>query len=325
MGTEAPLRSAIHAMVLYAFFWSSPPLAYGQTMSLNGMVVSPHPMSAQAGLLILQQGGNAFDAAVATAATAAVVDRIANGSPGGCGRLRDDLPRRKRSRFARSTTWERHLERLGRSSSSTELDSGDTGHPSRDSFRGPVVPGNLAALAALLETYGTMSWPEVLAPAIEYAEKGVAVTPRMHDAYAGVPTGRYPYGASIWYEKDGRPVPVGGILKQTDLAATLRRIARDGPGVLYGGELAEQIVAYFEEKGGIFTHRGLRRVSGAVARSHRDELPGVRSLWPPAGKRRDDGAPDAQHSRALRRRRPRTQHAGFTPPDVGGPEARVHR
>ena len=46
MGTEAPLRSAIHAMVLYAFFWSSPPLAYGQTMSLNGMVVSPHPMSA---------------------------------------------------------------------------------------------------------------------------------------------------------------------------------------------------------------------------------------------------------------------------------------
>ncbi len=252
MGTEAPLRSAIHAMVLYAFFWSSPPLAYGQTMSLNGMVVSPHPMSAQAGLLILQQGGNAFDAAVATAATAAVVDRIANGSLGGVGGYA--------MIYHAETKRVRALDYVGAAPRAARLELfldgarlWDTGHPSRDSFRGPVVPGNLAALAALLETYGTMSWSEVLAPAIEYAEKGVAVTPRMHDAYAGVPTGRYPYGASIWYEKDGRPVPVGGILKQTDLAATLRRIARDGPGVLYGGELAEQIVAYFEEKGGIFT------------------------------------------------------------------------
>ena len=139
MGTEAPLRSAIHAMVLYAFFWSSPPLAYGQTMSLNGMVVSPHPMSAQAGLLILQQGGNAFDAAVATAATAAVVDRIANGSLGGVGGYA--------MIYHAETKRVRALDYVGAAPRAARLELfldgarlWDTGHPSRDSFRGPVVP-----------------------------------------------------------------------------------------------------------------------------------------------------------------------------------------
>ena len=216
------------------------------------MVVSPHPISAQAGLHILQQGGNAFDAAVATAATAAVVDRLANGSLGGVGGYA--------MIYHAETGQVRALDYVGAAPIAARPELfvdgvrlWDKGHPTRDSFRGPIVPGNLAALAALLETYGTMSWSEVLAPAIEYAEEGVAIIPRIHRAYAGVPTKRYPYGASIWYEKDGQPVPVGGVLKQPDLATTLRLIASKGPGIFYGGELAEQIVSYFQDNGGIFS------------------------------------------------------------------------
>ena len=53
----------------------------------------------------------------------------------------------------------------------------DRAHPARDSFIAPLVPGNLAGWAAIHDRYGTMSWPQLFAPAIEYAEKGFAVTP----------------------------------------------------------------------------------------------------------------------------------------------------
>ena len=252
MNRRIPFHTVTVALALSAFLVFPASFVFGQTKSLNGMVVSPHPISAQAGLHILQQGGNAFDAAVATAATAAVVDRLANGSLGGVGGYA--------MIYHAETGQVRALDYVGAAPIAARPELfvdgvrlWDKGHPTRDSFRGPIVPGNLAALAALLETYGTMSWSEVLAPAIEYAEEGVAIIPRIHRAYAGVPTKRYPYGASIWYEKDGQPVPVGGVLKQPDLATTLRLIASKGPGIFYGGELAEQIVSYFQDNGGIFS------------------------------------------------------------------------
>jgi gamma-glutamyltranspeptidase/glutathione hydrolase len=224
---------------------------HAQNMSLNGMVVSPHPMAAQAGLRILQQGGNAFDAAVATAAVAGVVDRLANGSFGGVGGYA--------LIYDRKTQRVRALDYIGTAPAAATIERftegsrlWDTAQPVRDSFMAPIVPGNLAGLAALLEGYGTMSWTQVLAPAIEYAEQGVVVIPRLNRAYAESAVARYPYGASIFF-KEGKAWPVGEVLKQPDLAKTLRSIANGGPKVLYGGELAEKFAAYFQENGGILT------------------------------------------------------------------------
>jgi gamma-glutamyltranspeptidase/glutathione hydrolase len=132
----------------------------------------------------------------------------------------------------------------------------DRAHPARDSFVAPLVPGNLAGWAAILDTYGTMKWPQILAPAIEYAEQGFPVTAAVNtpfrDGGFGAAVARYPYGAGIFF-KNGAPWPVADVLRQPDLAKTLRAIAEGGPATFYGGALAEQFAAYFQENDGILT------------------------------------------------------------------------
>jgi gamma-glutamyltranspeptidase/glutathione hydrolase len=224
------------------------------SMALNGMVVTSHPLAAQAGLRILQQGGNAFDAAVAAAGAMAVVEPLMSGL-GGVGGYALIYDARKQDI--------RSLDFIGAAPAAArpELFTAgaqmwDRAHPARDTFISPLVPGNLAGWAALLEGYGTMKWPQVLAAAIEYAEQGFAVTPAVHNPFRdggfGAAVARYPYGASIFFKK-GAPWPVGDVLKQPDLAATLKSIAQGGPGVFYGGPLAERFAAYFRDNGGILT------------------------------------------------------------------------
>ena len=226
----------------------------GQMMAVNGMVVSSAPMATEAGLRILQQGGNAFDAAVAMAATLAVVEPLMSGlgGVGGYALVYDSRKQQVRS-----------LDFIGAAPAGAKPEMftagarlWDRAHPARDSFAAPVVPGNLAGWAALHDQYGTMSWPQLLAPAIEYAEKGFVVTPAVAEGFAdpdfGGAVGRYPYGASIFF-KDGKPWPVADVLKQADLAGTLRSVAAGGPAVFYGGSLAKQFADFFQANGGLLT------------------------------------------------------------------------
>ena len=228
--------------------------ALGTTMSVNGMVVTSHPMAAQAGLRILQQGGNAFDAAVASAAVLAVVEPLMSGlgGVGGYALIYDSKEKRVRS-----------LDFIGKAPAAANPEAftqgsrlWDRAHPARDSFLAPLVPGNLAGWAALLEQYGTMTWSQVLAPAIEYAEEGFAVTPAVSNPFGdpgfGGAVGRYPYGAGIYF-RNGKPWPVADVVKQPDLAKTFRSIAKEGPGVFYGGALAERFAQFFASNGGILT------------------------------------------------------------------------
>ena len=226
----------------------------GQVMALNGMVVTSAPMAAQAGLRILQQGGNAFDAAVATAATMAVVEPLMSGlgGVGGYALIYDAKKHDVRS-----------LDFIGAAPGAAKPEMFSVGarlwdraNPARDSFIAPLVPGNLAGWAAIHDQYGTMSWPELLAPAIEYAEKGFAVTPAVNEPFQpgqfGSTVSQYPYGASIFF-KDGTPWPVADVLKQPDVAKTLREIASGGPAAFYGGTLAKRFADYFQQNGGILT------------------------------------------------------------------------
>lgn len=231
----------------------------GQVMAVNGMVVTPAPMAAQAGLRILQQGGNAFDAAVATAATMAVVDPLMSGlgGVGGYALIYDAKKQQIRS-----------LDFVGAAPAAAKPEMftagarlWDRAHPARDSFIAPLVPGSLAGWAALRDQYGTMTWAQLLAPAIEYAEQGFAVTPAVSGPFGngefGAAVGRYPYGAGIFFKGDGikenAPWPVGDVLKQPDLAKTLKSIASGGPAGFYGGALANKFAAFFHDNGGLLT------------------------------------------------------------------------
>jgi len=224
----------------------------GSVMATNGMVVTTHPLAAQAGLEILKSGGNAFDAAVATAATLAVVEPLMSGlgGVGGYALVYD------------ASTKEVHsLDFIGEAPGAATLEAftagerlWDRAHPARDSFKAPVVPGNLAGWSALLDRFGTKTWPDVLSSAIGYAEDGYVVTPAVARGFAdggfGGTVGRYPYGASIFF-KDGKAPAAGQLLVQRDLAQTLRTIAAEGPQAYYGGELAQKIVSFFDENGGL--------------------------------------------------------------------------
>jgi len=228
--------------------------ARGQVMAVNGMVVSSAPMATEAGLRILQKGGNAYDAAVAVAATLAVVEPLMSGlgGVGGYALVYDSRNQRIRS-----------LDFIGAAPADTRPEMftagarlWDRAHPARDSFVSPVVPGNLAGWAALHDQYGTKSWAELLAPAIDYAEKGFVVTPAVREGFEagdfGGAVGRYPYGAGIFF-KDGKPWPVADVLKQPNLANTLRSIAASGPSVFYGGALAKRFAEFFHANGGVLT------------------------------------------------------------------------
>jgi gamma-glutamyltranspeptidase/glutathione hydrolase len=226
----------------------------GQVMAINGMVVTSHPMATEAGLRVLQQGGNAFDAAVAVAATLAVVEPLMSGlgGVGGYALIYDSKKQQIRA-----------LDFIGSAPAAAKKEMftagarlWDRAHPARDSFAAPVVPGNLAGWAALHDEYGTKSWPDLLAPAIEYAEKGFVITPAVREGFEdggfGGAVGRYPYGAGIFF-KEGKPWPVADLLTQSNLAGTLRAIGAGGPGAFYGGTLAKKFADFFQSNNGLLT------------------------------------------------------------------------
>lgn len=226
----------------------------GQVMAVNGMVVTAAPMAAQAGLRMLEQGGNAFDAAVATAATLAVVEPLMSGlgGVGGYALIYDSKKQQIRA-----------LDFVGTAPTAAKpamFTAGarlwDRAHPARDSFIAPLVPGSLAGWAALRDQYGTMTWAQLLAPALEYAEKGFAVAPGVHEGFGnaefGAAVGRYPYGAGIFF-KEGAPWPVADVLKQPDLAKTFKAIVAEGPAVFYSGALAKHFASFFHDNAGLLT------------------------------------------------------------------------
>jgi gamma-glutamyltranspeptidase/glutathione hydrolase len=226
----------------------------GQVMAVNGMVVTSAPMASQAGLRILQQGGNAFDAAVATAATMAVVEPLMSGL-GGVGGYALIYDAKKREIRA--------LDFIGAAPASARAEMFSAGarlwdraNPARDGFIAPLVPGNLAGWAALHSQYGSLPWPQLLASAIEYADKGFAVTPSVNSPFGngefGAAVSRYPYGAGIFF-RNGKPWPVADVLRQPDLAKTLQQVAASGAAAFYSGALAKSFSSFFEKNGGLLT------------------------------------------------------------------------
>mgnify|MGYP006139357815 CR=1 FL=1 len=209
----------------------------------RGMVASGHPLASLAGLRILMQGGNAIDAAVAIAAALNVAEPYMSGI-GGVGYMHIYSARDKEHKV---------LDYVGLTPAATDIALYDD--DKRD--RGPLshlVPGACGGWLEALARYGSMDAAAVFAPAIEYAEQGVALTVKNHEFFAGNAADLHRFGTGVeTYLIDGKAPAPGQILVQKDLAETFRRVAADGADAFYRGELAERIVRSVQESGGLLT------------------------------------------------------------------------
>jgi gamma-glutamyltranspeptidase / glutathione hydrolase len=221
----------------------------------KAMVVSDEALASEAGIETLKKGGNAVDAAVAVAFALAVVEPEA-GNIGGGGfmlvRLADghagfvDYREEAPQKAAR--------EMYLRPDGSVDPDASTVG------CRAIAVPGTVAGLDLALRTYGSMTLAAVMAPAIRLAEQGFPVSRRLaallHESTRALQ--RFSASRRIFL-KDGAFYQAGEILRQPELAATLRRIARNGPAEFYRGATAHGLVDEMARLGGLITLDDLAR------------------------------------------------------------------
>ena len=215
----------------------------------HGMVASDEELGSRAGVEILQKGGNAIDAAVATAFALAVVEPAA-GNLGGGGfmlvRLAD----------GRTTFLDYREVAPGRATRDMYIGPDGKLDPEASTvgYKSVAVPGTVAGLELALKTYGTMKLADVMAPAIRLAEDGFPVGPKLASELAEerADLQRFSISRRIFL-KDGAMYNAGETLKQPELAATLRRIAKNGAAEFYRGETARMLTNDMARLGGLIT------------------------------------------------------------------------
>ena len=221
-------------------------------MGRNGMVCAGHPLAAQAGISVLQKGGNAFDAAIATAAALGVVEPLMSGL-GGDGFIMAYRAEDDSLRVCNGT---------GAAPYAATLDRYRSGIPMKG-ILSVSVPGLLNAWLDTHETYGSLPLEEALGPAIALAGDGFPVTHYLSGAIAEDSLlCEFPTSRAIFTRSDtGEPLRPGDILRQTDLARTLSTIAREGRDAFYRGSIGEAIVRFSEDQGGLLTMADLNDCS----------------------------------------------------------------
>lgn len=206
----------------------------------GGVVAVSHPLAADAGARMLEEGGNAVDAAVAIQFALNVVEPQSSGIGGG-GFMMIRLARTGETFVVDS--------REQAPAAATPDMFGTLGFTDASTSGISVgVPGTLAGLSMALRRWGTMPLSEVLEPAIELAQHGFRINPVLaaeivdSSARGVVMTTLQPETAAV-FQPGGVPLRAGDVLVQPDLARTFRLIAAQGPGVFYEGEIARAIVA----------------------------------------------------------------------------------
>lgn len=241
-----------------------------EATSRDGMVASMQPLSAEAGAEMLRRGGNAIDAAVATAFAVGVVEPFMSGVGGIAFMVYRDAATGEMICFDGSTVLPRAIrpemfELLtdGKASGmygwpSTKNDANNTG------WLAPGVPGTPHLLGEAHRRFGRLPWKEVLQPAIKLASEGFEV-----NHYVAMSIGaayenlhRFPESKRTFFRPSGAPpAPAvgerGDRLVQSDLARTLTLIAEQGPDVVYHGEIARMIAEDMRRNGGLITEEDL--------------------------------------------------------------------
>lgn len=225
-----------------------PPQNRPDVRGTQGAVVSDHPLASQAGIAVLQGGGNAIDAAIATAAVLAVVRPHMNGVGGDAFALvrpaGGGVFALNGSGGAGSRGTPEYFASLG------EDDVPGSGPLSVS------VPGAVAAWVDAHERWGSMPMERLLAPAIGYARNGFPVSERL--AYDFRTQGRGLRGAAReLYLPGGSPPAPGSLLRNPQLAETLESIAARGSAGFYEGSVAERLVDFLDAEGGLLTREDL--------------------------------------------------------------------
>ena len=206
-------------------------------------VAAANPLAAEAGHRILRAGGSAVDAAIAVQMVLSLVEPQSSGIGGGAFLLHFDG---------------RHVQAFdGRETApagaTPTLFLGADGKPlpfmdAVASGRSVGVPGAVAMLALAHRQHGKLPWARLFDPAIELAENGFAVSPRLNGLLAAETALKAdPVAAAYFYRADGTPHPVGHLLKNPELAAVLRDIAAQGPRALHDGPVARAVVAKVQQ------------------------------------------------------------------------------
>ena len=203
------------------------------------MVVAAHPLAAEAGLAMLRQGGSAIDAGIAAQIVLNLVEPQSSGIGGGAFMLYWDAGAKTLTSYDGRET--------APTAATPELFLDDEGKPlSREaaiaSGLSVGIPGVLAALKLMHDTYGKLPWAELFQPAIAFARDGFPVSPRLAKMLADIgPETFAPDARAYFFDAQGRPWPVGYKLKNPAFADTLAIIARDGTKPFYEGAIAADI------------------------------------------------------------------------------------
>lgn len=229
--------------------WNHQGLAHRPAVTgMNGVVASAHPLASLAGLRIMLQGGNAIDAAVATAAALNVVEPFMSGA-GGVGYM-NITPAGASEPVI--------LDYIGRAPAAATPDMFTQPGGKDDGIQSPLVPGALGGWLMALERYGTLDRATVFAPAIELAERGFAMTIK-GNWFFGTSRDRLRNWAtsSEAYLHNGETPRPGAIVKQPNLARTFRTIVEEGADAFYKGSIAREIARFSQENGGLLTEEDL--------------------------------------------------------------------
>src|SRR5438874_1107142 len=246
-------------------------------MGRRGAVASANPLSSLAGLRMLLQGGNAIDAAVATAAALNIVEPYMSGA-GGVGYMVIKSAREERPVV---------LDYIGRAPAAAEpgrFDQDPHGHdgPKDSGILSPLVPGALGGWLTALERFGTMDRATVFAPAIEYAEGGVPITisnSRLW-GFSGDRLSQWPTSREQ-YLVDGAAPKAGTVMKYPNIGKTFRAVVEGGTEVFYRGPIGKEIARFSQEHGGLITEEDLAAYQPEWQRPIASTYRGYEILCPP--------------------------------------------
>jgi gamma-glutamyltranspeptidase/glutathione hydrolase len=253
----------------------------GIVSSRTGMVITTSAPASDVGAAILRRGGNAVDAAVATAFALAVTHPSA-GNIGGGGFMvirpshRSPVSIDYRERAPFKSTQKMYLDSAG--NIARQLTA--TG------YLAPGVPGTVRGLAAAHKRYGKLSWKTDVMPAVELAEKGFplseALARSLNREVAGA-MAQYPASVAAYAKPGGGDWHAGGTLVLGDLGRTLRAIATGGPNAFYTGWIADSIASTMAHNGGLITKRDLAAYQAKIRAPVRGKYHGyeIISMPPP--------------------------------------------
>jgi gamma-glutamyltranspeptidase/glutathione hydrolase len=219
-------------------------------------VATAHPMATEAGLEILAEGGNAFDAAVAVSATLAVVEPYGSGIGGGGFWLLHRAADGKQVMIDGRET----APLAARRNMYQDKEGNVIPGLSVDGALAAGIPGEPAALVHIARTYGQLPLSRSLAPAIRAAREGFEVTPHYRRmAWFRLEALQASPAAAKVFLLDNEVPPLGHRIKQPDLANTLQALAQQGRTGFYGGAVANRLIRGVKAAGGIWSSRDFRQ------------------------------------------------------------------